>query len=188
MLASIALVMKGEIITKHATLQTRLFAFIIDSFLIGIPAFGISNILKERVLGTEQIGIVNYLIFMIIMRILLLLYFAIMESSSMQATLGKKIFNIVVTDLYRNRISFGKATIRYIFKFLPGDISLLVISAIVGMPPHFSFYVPIVVFILIFMPAFFTPQKQAFHDIVAKTIVMETSHVSMTISPNNGGK
>jgi uncharacterized RDD family membrane protein YckC len=166
--------MKGEITTKHAPLQSRPFAFIVDSFLIGIPAFGISNILKDMLLDSGLKGTMSFLIFIITMRILLLLYFAIMESSSKQATLGKKLFDIVVTDLEGNRISFGKATVRYLCKFLPGDIVLSIISAISGIPPHFSFFIPIVVFLFVFMPAFFTPKKQAFHDIVAKTMVMAT--------------
>ena len=38
------------------------------------------------------------------------LYEAFMESSSYQATIGKMIFGMKVTDLYGNRISFERAT------------------------------------------------------------------------------
>ena len=38
------------------------------------------------------------------------LYFAIMESSNKQATLGEMALGIIVTDMNGNRISFGRAT------------------------------------------------------------------------------
>jgi uncharacterized RDD family membrane protein YckC len=44
-------------------------------------------------------------------------YFAITESSRNQASLGKRIFRIMVTDLQGDRISFNKATIRFWGKF-----------------------------------------------------------------------
>lgn len=48
------------------------------------------------------------------------LYFAFQESSSAQATLGKRVVGIVVTDLKGHRISFLRATGRYFAKFLSG--------------------------------------------------------------------
>jgi uncharacterized RDD family membrane protein YckC len=48
------------------------------------------------------------------------LYEALMESSSRQATLGKMIFQMKVTDLYGNRITFSRATGRYFAKWLSG--------------------------------------------------------------------
>ena len=50
------------------------------------------------------------------------LYEALMESSSYQATLGKMIFGMKVTDLYGNRISFARATGRHFAKWLSGMI------------------------------------------------------------------
>lgn len=46
------------------------------------------------------------------------LYFAGMESSTRQATVGKGAGGIIVTDLNGSRISFGKATVRYFAKIL----------------------------------------------------------------------
>src|SRR5262245_18205594 len=43
-------------------------------------------------------------------------YFALLESSSWQATLGKLTLGIKVTDTHGNRISFGRATGRYFLK------------------------------------------------------------------------
>jgi uncharacterized RDD family membrane protein YckC len=50
------------------------------------------------------------------------LYEAFMESSSYQATLGKMIFGMKVTDLNGNRISFERATGRHFAKWLSAMI------------------------------------------------------------------
>lgn len=77
------------------------------------------------------------------------LYYALMESSSKQATLGKMALGIIVTDMNGNRISFGRATGRYFGKFL----STLILY--VG-----------------YMMAGFTEKKQALHDIIAGCLVV----------------
>jgi uncharacterized RDD family membrane protein YckC len=76
------------------------------------------------------------------------LYEALMESSSRQATLGKMIFGMKVTDLYGNRISFGRATGRHFSKYLSG------LTLFIG-----------------YIMAGFTERKQALHDMLAGTLV-----------------
>lgn len=41
------------------------------------------------------------------------LYFALTESSKKQASIGKRVFQLIVTDLQGNRITFRKATLRF---------------------------------------------------------------------------
>lgn len=76
------------------------------------------------------------------------LYEAFMESSSYQATLGKMIFGMKVTDLNGNRISFERATGRHFAKWLSGVI-LCIGYIMVG----------------------FTERKQGLHDLLAGTLV-----------------
>lgn len=76
------------------------------------------------------------------------LYEAMMESSSRQATLGKMIFGMKVTDLHGNRISFAQATAR-----------------------HFSKYLSAMIMMLGYIMAGFTAQKRALHDMIAGTVV-----------------
>lgn len=76
------------------------------------------------------------------------LYEALMESSSYQATLGKMIFGMKVTDLNGSRISFERATGRHFAKFLSGMI-----------------------FGIGFIMVAFTERKQGLHDILAGTLV-----------------
>lgn len=78
------------------------------------------------------------------------LYFALMESSHLQATLGKKICRLQVTDVQGERLTFARATGRYFGKYL---------SAL----PCFVGYIM----------AAFTEKKQALHDMVASTLVVK---------------
>jgi len=77
------------------------------------------------------------------------LYYALLESSVWQATLGKKALGLEVTDLAGSRIQFGRATGRYFARWL----SLMTIG--IG-----------------YIMAGFTEKKQALHDIVAGTLVI----------------
>lgn len=72
-----------------------------------------------------------------------------MESSAWQATLGKKILGLKVTDLAGNRISFARASGRFFGKILSGMI--------LGIG---------------FLMAGFTERKQALHDILAGCLVL----------------
>ena len=82
------------------------------------------------------------------------LYSSFMESSPWQATLGKRAMAIQVTDLAGNRINFARATGRYFAKIL---------SALT--------------FGIGFLMAAFTKRKQALHDMVAGTLVVNQSRV-----------
>jgi uncharacterized RDD family membrane protein YckC len=76
------------------------------------------------------------------------LYEAFMLSSTRQATLGKMIFGMKVTDLSGNRLSFAHATGRYFAKWLSA------FTLLIG-----------------YIMAGFTERKQALHDMVAGTLV-----------------
>ena len=79
------------------------------------------------------------------------LYFAGMESSRKQATLGKLAFGIRVVDLSGERISFLRASGRLAAKILSAT------SLMVG-----------------FLIAGIMPRKQSLHDIIAGTLVVES--------------
>lgn len=76
------------------------------------------------------------------------LYYALMESSSWQATLGKRAIGARVTDLNGQRISFAHATGRYF------ATALCYITLYIG-----------------FVMAAFTARKQALHDMATNTVV-----------------
>lgn len=78
------------------------------------------------------------------------LYYALMESSSRQGTLGKMALGLKVTDIDGRRLTFARATGRFFGKIVSGIILC------VG-----------------FMMAGFTERKQGLHDIMAGTLVLK---------------
>lgn len=76
------------------------------------------------------------------------LYFTVMESSEYQATLGKRMLRLSVTDLRGKRISFARANGRYFAKILSGAI-----------------------FGIGYLMVAFTQNKQGLHDILAGCLV-----------------
>ncbi len=80
------------------------------------------------------------------------LYFTICESSGWQATPGKKMLGLRVTDLDGRRIGFGRANGRYWGKIL---------SALILM--------------IGYLMAAFTARKQALHDMLASTLVVRNA-------------
>lgn len=78
------------------------------------------------------------------------IYYACMESSRYQGTLGKMALGIVVTDMQLRPISFGRASGRFFAKIITGLIPLCVGYIMAG----------------------FTAKKQALHDMIASCLVM----------------
>ena len=77
------------------------------------------------------------------------LYYALMESSSFQATIGKRALGLKVTGMNGEPISFGTASIRYFGKILS----------------HLIFSIG-------YIMAAFTEKKQALHDMLAGCLVI----------------
>lgn len=150
----------------YAGFWLRFVAFIIDSLILGIPlsvliglgaaVFGLSAAIgslhpdeaPQALLGILGLGFV-----FAVLGVFLVggwLYYAWTESSSWQATLGKKTLGLYVTDLGGQRISFARATGRFFGKILSG---------------HFTIYIG-------YIMAGFTEKKQALHDMIAGCLVL----------------
>ncbi|MFK7901199.1 MAG: RDD family protein [Cyclobacteriaceae bacterium] len=109
-----------------ASFGRRLGAIILDGLIIGIPL----QLLNSSVFGVEtgtslNGGLATIGTTTLISTVVQWLYFALMESSEGQATLGKKILKIKVTDEEGQRISFLKATGRHFGKMISGLILLI---------------------------------------------------------------
>ena len=123
---------------EYAGFWRRFVAWIVDALVLLIP-----NVILALVnLVVPFLGSVLGII-------LGWLYFAIMESSNSQATIGKMTMGIIVTDARGNKISFGQATGRYFAKILSSLILLI------G-----------------YLMAGWTAKKQALHDMIADTLVV----------------
>jgi uncharacterized RDD family membrane protein YckC len=124
----------------------RFLAYLLD-FVIELVLIGCAAFLIERQEG------IHLLLGGLFLFALSWLYFAGMESSKYQATFGKMLIGMRVTDASGNRISFLRATARYFAKILSR------ISLGIGY----------------FMVAF-TTKKQGLHDIIASTVVVKDRH------------
>ena len=79
------------------------------------------------------------------------LYYAFMESSTWQGTIGKKLLGLRVTDLNGSRVSFGRASGRFFGKIVSG------FTLMIG-----------------YIMAGFTEKKQALHDMIAGCLVVKS--------------
>lgn len=84
------------------------------------------------------------------------LYFALLESSSWQATLGKQIFGLYVADTQGNRVTFHRASIRFSAGRLLAHVP----------------YLGLFYFAVDCIGAGLTSRKQALHDSMAGCLVL----------------
>ena len=156
--------------TTYAGFWLRFVAVIIDNLIINVlqfflvipllASFGLSfvnfdigefNSISEDDLIVMIPALISLLSSIALLSFLIqLLYYALMESSKSQATLGKMALGIIVTDTNGERLDFTKAMIRQLFKLLSGMIMMI------G-----------------YLMAGFTEKKQALHDIIASTYVVK---------------
>jgi uncharacterized RDD family membrane protein YckC len=120
---------------RYGGFWLRVAAALIDSVALSVPVIAVQ--LRLGVLGALISFVGQWL------------YFALMESSYNQATLGKMACGLAVTDLEGRRISFGRATGRYFAQLLCA-LTLGLGYAMVG----------------------WTRQKRGLHDFVAGTLVV----------------
>ena len=151
----------------YAGFWLRLLAYVIDALVMGVacsivvvPFVLVMGLTAATGAGDGEVESGGAAILAVLMGSFILvivffvlvaawLYFAIMESSSKQGTLGKMALGLKVTDLEGRRISFGRATGR-----------------------HFGKIVSQTILYIGFIMAGFTQQKQALHDIMAGCLVV----------------
>ena len=143
--------MNGQSVPKeYASFWARFGAFLIDSIVAVTAALIVAFVVgfTYGISGGDESGAsaLGFTVGIIIPW----LYWALLESSSSQATLGKRAVGIIVTDASGNRMSFARATGRNFAKILSTVILLI------G-----------------FIMAAFTGKKQALHDMIADTLVVK---------------
>ena len=139
---------------NYANVGKRFVALVIDVIILSIfqsiITFVISLAIGGIAANEETIGAVIFTsVSVVIIIVIYWLYYAIQESSPKQATIGKQAMGLVVTDMNGEKISFPKASIRFLSRSLSG---ILLIGYIM---------------------AFFTEKKQALHDMLAGTLVLQ---------------
>lgn len=155
----------APLLAPYAGFWLRAVAYLLDSIILGI-VFGAFLLVAAAIIGFGAIAaafrnadnpgaIPVAIIFLIVSVaaasiIVSWLYYAWMESSASQATLGKLALGLYVTDLQGRRISFGRASGRFFAKIITGLI------------PFFLGYIL----------AGITEKKQALHDMIASCLVL----------------
>jgi uncharacterized RDD family membrane protein YckC len=154
----------------YAGFWLRFGAYIVDSLLVGVVMLIIFAIVIGFIgFGTirdqfEEFGrtanqpnpvfpvFIIFLYFTVLACGLVLgwLYYAGMESSEHQGTLGKMALGLVVTDINGQRLSFGRASGRFFARIITSFVPL-------GIG---------------FIMAGFTEKKQALHDMIASCLVL----------------
>jgi uncharacterized RDD family membrane protein YckC len=151
----------------YAGFWARFVASLVDGLILGIPfwlvvivlisifgGFGMMlhrNPVDPRAAAAFLAPIFGlFFLGMLVFVILQWLYFAGMESSARQATFGKSVMSLRVTDYEGQRISFGHATGRFFAKLVSGLIP----------------------FAIGYIMAAFTEKRQALHDLIAGTLVL----------------
>lgn len=154
---------------EYANFWRRAGAMLIDTAIFGIPcllASAVLGALASLLAGGANVETLSGVLAIgnCLMQILGLavfwLYYALMESSPWQATLGKRALSIIVTDLDGNRVSFGRATGRYWAKLLSG--------LLMGIG---------------YLMALFTEKKQAMHDSLAGCLVISGKATATSREP-----
>lgn len=129
---------------SYAGFWKRFIALIVDVIIIVIPSAFISVPFMSGAPQGDPGAYANLIAFMVGW-----IYYASMESSKKQATLGKMLLGIKVTGMDGERIGFGKATGRHFGKIISGAILWI------G-----------------YIMAAFTEKKQALHDKMAGCLVI----------------
>jgi uncharacterized RDD family membrane protein YckC len=152
----------------YAGFWLRVVAAIIDGLIIGIPfavicflVFASAFPMLARIQGEPPMMIVatvlpRIIIIAIIYIVGTWLYWASMESSEWQATLGKKALGLYVTDMDGKRTTFGRTSGRFW----------------AGRGIGFVPYLGALYFLISCIMAGFTEKKQALHDMIANCLVL----------------
>ncbi len=127
---------------EYAGFWSRVAALIVDNAIVMI--FGLAILIAASSAGAGAVVIAN-LVYILVA----ILYWPLMECSERQATLGKQLLGLQVTDADGLRLNFVRALLRNLAKIIS------------SLP-----------FGLGFLLAAFTPRKQALHDMITKCLVV----------------
>ena len=161
--------------TLYAGFWLRVVATILDAFVLAVPLFVVIAVLAVTmgIAGALQnirpdegpsavLALVGFTFILAVLGVSVVvgwLYFAGLESSAWQGTLGKKALGLYVTDLHGNRVTFARASGRYFGGRFLGHV-----------PGFGGLY-----FLIDCIMAGLTSGKQAIHDMIASTLVLRKS-------------
>jgi len=135
---------------RYAGFWIRFVAIVIDSLIVEAAVVAVAGVHSGWEMSSQSFHPHGGFAF-ILSTVAGWLYAALLESSSRQATVGKMVLGLKVTDLNGNRLDFARATGRHFAKWISG------LTLMFG-----------------FIMAGFTERKQALHDLIAGTLVVRS--------------
>lgn len=188
----IAYIIDNLIASAGFSIVVVILGLILALAYIGLIAMGVDFDLKSFIYSDffiENIVIISNslvcLIFLICF-ILPALYYSYFESSRYQATPGKMLLKLYVSDKDNNKISFKQAFFRYVLLMWPYFLVMvsvfitphgvdLVIDDTLLTNPDFAFLwlqlASFILYIVFLIPIFFTKQRTTLYDILSGTRV-----------------
>jgi uncharacterized RDD family membrane protein YckC len=154
----------------YAGFWLRAVAYLLDALIVGIVALpviiglavvtGLSAAVGAMGSNNSEndpaaiFATAGFFMFLSLLIVIMLgglwLYYALLESSAWQGTVGKKVLGLIVTDLDGRPVSFARATGRFFSRLITGLVPLMIGYILAGI----------------------TAKKQALHDMIAGTLVL----------------
>ncbi|MEY5068849.1 MAG: hypothetical protein RLZ47_711 [Bacteroidota bacterium] len=134
----------------YASLDVRLVAWLIDYLLIWAIYVGLSLFIIYFLIDDRKLKIIISFASIVLIPIFRSIYVTVMEASSQQASLGKRLLGLKVCDEMGKRLSLSKSILRNLCKW----ISALTLG--IG-----------------YLMGFFDRKQQCLHDKMAGTLVVK---------------
>jgi uncharacterized RDD family membrane protein YckC len=190
---------------EYAGFWVRTVAFLIDSVVVyvaqtllqialGLQAVAFTDLESMRRYIADSRVMTGWVLFTVLALLWQWLYYAFMEASSRQGTLGKMAMGLAVTDLEGRKLSFARASGRFLGKgvanVLAGVVLLVgTLGLMAGMNPNASdpstaftaaaatgilgaTLLAVLILIASNLMAAFTKRKQALQDLVSGCVVL----------------
>ncbi|WP_164462073.1 RDD family protein [Bacillus sp. FJAT-42376] len=143
---------------KHAGFWLRFAAYVIDGFIVSIFMYLFIFLIAGAAMGSsilsgnpDDINIVVVIAGYAFFLLVVLAYYIAMPVTKWQGTIGKKLVGIKIVDRYGQKLTIGKSVLRYLSMIVTG----------------FTFGVGYII-------TAFTERKQALHDLMVKTYVIQS--------------
>ncbi len=133
----------------YAGFWRRVAAAVVDVVILTLAVLALSLIIVRSLGYVPELGSVEYAVYLLLNTAIVWLYYAGQESGVRQATFGKRLLRLRVTDLDGEPISFARASVR-----------------------HFAKLASSIPFMAGFLAVAVTPRKQGFHDMIAGCLVV----------------
>ena len=183
--------------TAFANLRLRFAAFLLDYLIIA--AYIVVLIVVSVLLGIGPLRQTFQILFanpnsseisaFLLLVLPVILYFAFFESSSWQATWGKRKVGLCVINTHSERLSFGRSFVRSLIKFLPWELAHACLWRIPGWPSNPQTPSPIIsaglVLVWVIAAAYVisllvSKKHQTLYDLVAGSYVVLMPQLSCT--------